>query len=572
MFIQTGQETGWFIRPTSAGLELKSLVGGMAGQSITLSCPETTGWIAATDPSSLIHLVGSSQAGGLVHWYGIEENWLEKSLPPSQGPCKVLATNCPSERSLQLLVAKGEGHSQTWSLDFLEWKGGQWLPPVALLGSEKHWPRAMPFLAGSIDPNGMCHLMYAYPRDGGDWILYHTYRKRDQGPWGRPFLVSSSACSSPAPTILADSLGHVHLLWVDNGTGELKYRQRMAGGWPHGGWMEERVLVAWNPDLQAPVLLVQGEMCLVAWLHGTGVLGTLSQDNGKTWEPPLPYPAGECRCYPFSSARIPGLPQGTMILAENQSLAGLITPLLFANPSPLLLEPVTAPPRDLPPASEEVKLTITPELELFIQQHNEYLQQMMKQVEELRTANRQMERTLQEKTREATHAQQVARQQEVRFRTLQQQYQAQYDTLKLMEANLQRLSSDKHGAELQAKKVAEQAEGLREEIRVMGNLCKEKEVEISKLRRQCQEQERELTTLRTTQREQEREVGILKKALADQENRVTALLTQVQQREDTMEAMGRQIKELESVLQATQAQLAQRKPGLLERIGRVIQP
>ena len=129
-----------------------------------------------------------------------------------------------------------------------------WQPAADLGGSGVGEPRV------AADPAGGLHLVYA----SGNEVFYRQ-RPAGGGAWSNPIQLSTLAAgNSIRPTIAADGLGRVHVVWQDNGPGanDLRYRRLENGAWS----AEEGVSPAGENELSPRVAAgADGRISVVWW-------------------------------------------------------------------------------------------------------------------------------------------------------------------------------------------------------------------------------------------------------------------------------------------------------------------
>ncbi|KKM12381.1 hypothetical protein SY88_04365 [Clostridiales bacterium PH28_bin88] len=516
-------------------------------------------WVVAVDGGGDLHGVGF-EAEGPRHWCGRPGYWEEQALTHFVDKHDKIFPLFLGHRqdALHLVYLTHGPLSGDWSLNYTEWSNLTWGEPLILASAEDTgWECQPEYWSADMDSQGLLHLVYAQP-DFDRWKLYH--RSLVPGSTsGKAFLLCASAPPGILPGMVIDLQDDVHLLWVDAESGELKYRQRQKGGWPRGGWLKEHVITPWAQDYLNPVLLIQGETVAAAWQQAGRVCGCISKDAGKSWEPTSAL-AGlkDTWLARYVSGRQPGEMVAHWSFCTNSPPSNLVTPTLFLVPVLLQQEvsEATSPPEQ-PAAVEKHCQEPGQDLSFFIQQHNDYFQRLIQQVEDLKYTNTQLELALQEKIRELNAAANLSRQAEARARSLSQQMLTQHDTIKLMESNLQRATGERGSLMTENQKLTQQLEALKEEIKSHLTAQREKETELVNQKRVVREKENELAAARQALREKEAEAVTLARYL--------------QEKEHSLAALDRQLRDVQELYRQAQQKLAERKPGLLERLSKAIQ-
>jgi len=135
----------------------------------------------------------------------------------------------------------------------------------------------------ATDPGGVVHLVWNDNTPGHGEVFYK--RSADGGTtWTTNKRLTWSSISCYYPRIVADYLGHLHVVWQDYWNDpEICYKNSTDGGTT---WTSKKRLSAVLAGSKHPAIAVDAVGNLyVAWVEG-GVCFTRSTDGGTTWTSP----------------------------------------------------------------------------------------------------------------------------------------------------------------------------------------------------------------------------------------------------------------------------------------------
>jgi len=170
----------------------------------------------------------------------------------------------------EIFFSKSTDNGVTWStpVDISFTEGASYSPDIA------------------VDSSGNMHVVW-YDNSSGNWEILYT-RSDDEGSiWTIPKNISNNTGASKKPSIIADKLNHLHIVWQDETTGnsEIFYTQSLDGGvtWStkkdisnNGGASRNAVIASDNLN-----------NLHVAWdddsLGNSEILYSKSINNGASW-------------------------------------------------------------------------------------------------------------------------------------------------------------------------------------------------------------------------------------------------------------------------------------------------
>jgi hypothetical protein len=260
------------------------------------NCPDRVRWVAGSDePMLLIQQEGQSF---LLAWYG--EQWSEAQMqPPLSSFVNPLSYQLVDFRWQQAQVVDGQlqvvgddrnATSDVWFLQRPVGDVADWFPPPSVWGApvvagSSELPVQSPLLVA--DSLGQVHLFWVQPYavNGGALTLYHVLWNGEL--WSRPAPVGSSPTGDVVtPSVVALPDGRLLAAWVDNG-GQLytslvqAARAMISAEWsPPMSVAVGQVTAA--PDLQ---VLANGRVLLAyaAPLNEGRGIYLLASDNGSSW-------------------------------------------------------------------------------------------------------------------------------------------------------------------------------------------------------------------------------------------------------------------------------------------------
>ncbi|MEW6663469.1 MAG: hypothetical protein ACOY9Y_07865 [Bacillota bacterium] len=531
-------------------------------------------WWAAQDQSGQMHVVFNDNDGLLWHLNKKHPTWSKAPIAAFSptGHRKPLYLR-KYRGGLELIAAILGEPKETACLKLYRFEKEQWLdlgslpisPLINSISMLEQWQIGM-------DSKHLVHCLFPDMESGAARLYYQECLALRQNTI-KSIQLSSNWRSDMGSSLVIDQNDILHILWVEGKTKELKYRRKQPGGWPSGGWQPEQCLTTWAENYLPPILMAQGDLLLAAWQQGKQIYGCLSHDNGVTWDCSSSFPGIQnAAVLRFISGSASGEPKGFNAFALGDMPGSILSPALFLSPPDFLLAGPPAEPAEIdqpiqpeePPFSEansgeqaketpeEKKREIEKEgdLSYFIQQHNDYFQRLIKQVEDLRLANQQLEQELSEKNKELIAANNLARQQEARARILAQQSYSQGEQYKTMESNLKQLKQEYAQMASQLQKSTTQIDSYKEELKLTRD-----EIRVTSLQL----------------KEKDGEILQLKQRLQTKEQEAMEALRQLTDKTRQLQEADKRLKETESLLQEAQRKINERKPGLLERITRSIQ-
>lgn len=531
-------------------------------------------WWVYPDHDGQMHVVFNDNDGLLWHIKKRHSAWNKTPIAANTpaGQRKPLYLH-KYRGGLELIAAIIGEHKLTINLQLYRFAQEQWndlgyLPIALSINSDsllEQWQV-------SIDSNHLVHCLFPEMLSGTARLYYLECLALQQDSV-KSVQLCSDWYSDMGSSLVIDQNDVVHLLWIDAKTLEMKYRRKLPGGWPAGGWQPEQCLATWAADNLPPILMVQGDLLLASWQQGKQIYGCLSHDNGVTWGSSSSFPGTQnAAVLRIISGGASGEPKGFNAYALCGLPGSILSPALFLSPPDFLLagppgEPAEKNQPILPednlssevcggeqakdtPAEKNREIEQEGDLSFFIQQHNDYFQRLIKQTEDLRLANQQIEHKLSEKNKELIAANNLAKQHEARARILAQQSYNQGEQYKTMELNLKQLKQEYAQVISQLQKNTNQIDSYKEELKLARDETRVMSLQL---------------------REKDGDIKHLKHCLQAKEEEAMAVQRQLADKIKQLQEIEKRLKETEGLLQEAQRKVNERKPGLLERITRSIQ-
>ncbi|AIS52734.1 hypothetical protein TKV_c15690 [Thermoanaerobacter kivui] len=143
-----------------------------------------------------------------------------------------------------------------------------------------------PFYNLFLDEEGNIHLIYITKEKNKHQLYYACYIK---DRWSQKSLIAEAE-SIFFPDVIVDSEKNVHILWVEEDIiQEIKYKKKTPGSWPKGSWSSSLTL-AYSNNIKSCYFTVLENNLWCTYIQNNVFFTAMSSDNGTSWSKPFKIP------------------------------------------------------------------------------------------------------------------------------------------------------------------------------------------------------------------------------------------------------------------------------------------
>lgn len=286
----------WLIYPTDKTLNyLKTSDQGKNWSKEKVAIHETIeSYATAIDTQNLIHIIYRNKDNKIMYLKQENGKW-EKEIISGEKDGQKTGFFCilSTKESLHLCYLTLDMNGSRWRLVHHVRKGDLW-EAGKVLEEGSGLPHNYAVL--SAGQKNRIHIIQR-KLENDCYVLYYRTLNPETDLWNNPTLISHKNVNHFFPIIFEDEQNQLHSLWIvyKDSEYEVIYRNRISGGWPEGGWTQQKTLSSTkSAPLPLPVFLLNHSDLTAYWKLDNTVFYRSSQDKGCNWTATESYTLKDC--------------------------------------------------------------------------------------------------------------------------------------------------------------------------------------------------------------------------------------------------------------------------------------
>ncbi len=281
----------WFIYPTNQTLNyLFSSDQGSNWSKEKIAIHETVeSYAAAIDSQNVIHIIYRDNNQKIMYVRQKNRRWEKQVITGEKDGQKAgFFSLLSTKTALHLCYLTLDIPGNCWRLVHHIMRGDLWETGKVL---EEGSGLPQNYAVLSAGQKNRVHMIQRRLEEGC-YVLYYRTLDPTTDLWNNPTLISFKDENNFFPMVLEDEQNDLHSLWIVYKDSEYKivYRKRSWGGWPEGGWEEQKVLSLLKlKPLPTPVFLLNNTDLTAFWKQDNNVFYRSSRDKGVIWTNPESY-------------------------------------------------------------------------------------------------------------------------------------------------------------------------------------------------------------------------------------------------------------------------------------------